>query len=917
MDIRTTESRLADIPANRGFEFIFDLLAAYGIPKASISRLRKGDFNAAKADNELLWKNRVWFRFDESVDPHVAVDDASRDEQVAKARPRFLIAFNNENVVAGDRETGQTLDITFDELPRYVAFFWPWTGVERTIIETDKQADIKAAQRMAQLYDEIRTKNHVESAKQEQDLNVFFCRLLFCFFAEDTGIFEPHAFTEAVGSLTKADGTDFADFLREFFRVLDTDMSERNNVPQHFAKFPWVNGRLFSQPSEIPFFTARARAIVLECGDLHWAEISPDIFGSMMQAVVNTSHRRDVGMHYTSPTNIMKVLKPLFLDDLDSEYMAAQDNAKKLDVLRNRLGHIKVFDPACGSGNFLVLAYKMLRELENRILQRKLELLGYDAGVLVADETRISLDHFYGIEIDEFASEVARLSLWLAKHQMNQQFQELFGVQLPTVPLKDAGNIVCGNATRIEWTDVCAVGDSDEVYIASNPPYLGARRQSAEHKADMAYAFTEWELHRDLDYISAWFLKGAKFIRCRKAASLAFVTTNSVCQGQHVAGLWPGLLCDDIQISFAHEAFPWRNNAANVAGVSCIILGLRRKSSLPCRLISESSVRLVEAIAPSLRVVGAGAVLTKRDNAISKQLPQMRFGSMPGDGCNLILGAQDATELTRRYPNVTPFIRRFLGADDFVNGKTRYCLWFSNEPAPELAEIEEIDRRLTRVRNSRSRSPRKPTQSAANTSWRFLEVRHKNTSAIIVPRVTSERREYIPTGFVDKNTVIADSANAIYDAEPWLFGLIQSRMHNVWARAVAGRLKSDIRYSATLVYNTFPVPALTETHKASLTKAAMQVLKVRERYFDRTIAQIYDPDKMPDDLLKAHHALDAVVDGIYRSKPFASDDERLALLFEMYEDAITKESDEAAKSTNTARRNAKSPAATPTDQQDA
>jgi hypothetical protein len=883
MNLADIEARVAALDIGQGFDLIFGLLAAYGFPRASIARLSTGGLNRATRRDECLWKGKVWYRFVESAeDIHVIIDTATADPAVVKLGPRFLVVRNRDRLLGLDTRTGATLDVPLVALGRHFEFFLPWAGVEKAQLETINFADIKAAENMARLYDEVIKQNDITARAAVHQLNVFFSRLLFCFFAEDTCVFEESQFTNAVASLTAESGEDTHTFLDELFAVLNTEPTARSGLPVRFEGFGYVNGNLFNQAAPSPLFSAKARRIVLESGTLDWSRINPDIFGSMIQAVVHPGQRESLGMHYTSVENIMKVIRPLFLDDLHETFEAAS-TVGRLERLRTRISTIKVFDPACGSGNFLVIAYKELRRLENRILERVVELDPTKRTLFSL--SRVSLENFYGIEIDDFAHEIATLSLWLAKHQMNVEFRERFGVEIALIPLKEGGNIVCGNAARLDWAEVCPALPGDEIYVLGNPPYQGGTKQSPGQKSDVAAAFGEYEVNRYVDYVSIWLVKGARYVMAT-GAQLGFVTTNSVCQGNHVGLLWPWIQTVGAEIAFAHSSFRWSNSAKRNAGVTCVVIGLSRPDVRKSKALYENGrMRLVAKISPYLQADTGGGVISASSTSISG-LPPMVFGSMPRDGGHLILEPSDRRSLLHDYPDADRFIRRYMGAAELIRGIERYCLWIADADADAAAAIPPIARRLAQVRVMRLASKATSTKGFANQPYRFVQRAHKDTPSIIVPSVSSERREYVPMNFLDEHTVISNLANAVYDARPWIFGVLQSRMHMTWLRAVGGRLETRYRYSAELVYNTFPVPDLPESTRERLSKDAMAVLQAREEFSERTLSELYDPSAMPEALRAAHIALDQMVDHLYSANGFDSDEARLTALFERYGRAI-------------------------------
>jgi hypothetical protein len=877
MNLAEIEQHVTELDTRRGFDLIYDLLLAYGLPKASIARLRNGSHNRSDREDECLWRNKAYYRFIQNGDDlHDVIDDASKDPRILKERPRFLIVRDSARLLAIDTRSKATLETALVDLPNYFEFFLAWAGIEKTQLENLNYADVKAAEKMARLYDEIIKHNRITTASDVHHLNVFFSRLLFCFFAEDTRVFEPGQFTNAIASSTNANGEDVHTLLDDLFKVLNTEVSVRGDLPLRFRDFGYVNGNLFNQQAACPTFSAKARRIVLECGTLDWSQINPDIFGSMIQAVVHPSQRESLGMHYTSVENIMKVTRPLFLEELHEAFEVATDSPQKLQRLLSRISEIKIFDPACGSGNFLVIAYKELRKLEHRILQRVIDLNPSAKGLFSL--SKIKLENFYGIEIDDFAHEIAILSLWLAKHQMNLEFQELFGVEISLIPLKDTGNVVCGNATRIRWTDVIKTDDGDELYVIGNPPYLGSRNQKPEHKADLKLHHPRY---KSLDYVCSWIILSAQLVSTGKATAAGLVTTNSVTQGEQVGILWPGILASGVELAFAYRSFKWSNDAKGGAGVTCVVLGLRRPPIKQKRVFADGTVTAVRNISPYL-TDSSNATVTRASRPISPSMPTMTYGCLPNDGGNLLMNNAERSTLLVKRPKAAEYIKPFLGASEFLEGQSRWCLYITDEQLQDATTIPEIQSRLDRVRQHRERSSEASTRKLAAFPNRFYFSCYREGPCLIVPSTTSERRPYIPVGILPTGTVVSNLANAVYSAEPWVFGLIQSRMHMAWMRAVAGRLETRYRYSAALVYNTFPVPQIGDNEKLSITETVHSVLDAREQFSDRTIAELYDPKKMPQVLKNAHTRLDEIVDGVYGKHDCNSDEERLVLLFDMY-----------------------------------
>ncbi len=880
MNSAQIENNLQDLVVGFSKEtFIYELLLAYGFPKSIIARLKKGTHNLSKRTDQIILKKKLLFQEVTEGDLHATIDALRRDEKTHKHSPRFLIVTDYETLLAVDTKTQDTLDVGIKKIAKYFDFFLPWAGMEKAQSRIENLADIKAAERMAKLFDEIKNDNPNETPEFTHSLNVFLSRLLFCFYAEDTGIFEKGQFTAAIASHTQTDGSDLNTYLEKLFEVLNTEKNKRDKLPVYLEAFPYVNGGLFKNRYRAPRFKKSSRLAIIKSGELDWSAINPDIFGSMIQAVITPEHRGGLGMHYTSVPNIMKVIEPLFLNELYEKFEEAKGNEKQLNHLLKRLKKIKVFDPACGSGNFLIISYKELRRLEMKIFKA--------ANMLSLSE--ISLTQFYGIEIDDFAHEIATLSLWLAEHQMNTEFFREFGRTKPMLPLQDSGNIAHGNSVRLNWERICPKKEEDEVYILGNPPYLGARLQDTGQKNDMDFLFKEnIEGYNNLDYIACWFYKGAQYIE-HTNSKCAFVSTNSISQGEQVAILWPSILKDNLEIDFARHSFKWTNNAKGNAGVICIIIGLRNKGIAPKYIYKENLRYKADYINAYLLDAGDIYIQSRRESICN--LPKMAFGNMPNDGGHLILNENEYLDVVEDFPKAKPLFKRALGAKEFLNGQARQCIWIEGDKALDFAKsIKPIASRIEAVRKYRLSSDREATRILARIPYRFGEIRHRLGSSIIIPRHSSERREYIPLDFLTEDTIILDSALAVYDATPFVFGLISSKMHMVWVKAIAGRIKTDFRYSAALCYNNFPIPVLTEKHKQMTQQYVFNVLEARERHSEKTMAQLYDPDKMPPNLREAHHQLDLAVELCYRSKPFENDEARLEYLFVLYEKMMSDES---------------------------
>ena len=778
---------------------------------------------------------------------------------------------------------------------------------EKATHQNENPADVKAAEKMAKLFDEIKKDNPDTSADFIHGLNVFLSRLLFCFFAEDTNIFKPGIFTDSITSHTQVDGSDLSDYLDKLFEVLNTADRNRKDLPAYLQAFPYVNGGLFEKFYKTPNFTRRSRQAIIDAGELVWSAINPDIFGSMFQAVITPDHRGSLGAHYTSVPNIMKVMEPLFLNDLNEEFENGKFEPKKLNKLLERLSKLKIFDPACGSGNFLIIAYKELRLLEIKILKQLQELQQAATGfedyqatldlIPKAQQTlaaqyqhslfsRIELAQFFGIEIDDFAHEIAILSLWLAQHQMNQKFKAVFGASNPTLPLQAGGNIVHGNATRVDWEVVCPKKQEDEIYILGNPPYLGSSMQNTIQKSDMALVFYGFKNYKNLDYICAWFIKGSKYIE-NYNSKFAFVSTNSICQGEQVALLWPNIFNKNLEIDFAHTSFKWNNNAKANAGVTVIIVGVRNNNKSAKHLYTDNRRYIVNNINAYL-ANAQNIIVEKRTKHISS-LPQMVSGNKPVDGGNLILNEIERNTIVSNFSISEQFFKRFLGADELLKNNVRYCLWIKDNQLQNAMNIEPISNRINAVKEFRLASKDISARLLSKKSHQFRDFFDIKTNAIIIPQTTSETRKYIPLGFVDNKYIISNAARVIYEADTWMFSILTSKIHNNWVQAVAGRLETRIQYSNTLCYNTFPFPEISNAQKEELTQSVFRILEERENHSEKTLAQLYDPDKMPEGLREAHRLNDLAVERCYRSKPFESDEERLEYLFKLYEKMIAEE----------------------------
>lgn len=879
----------------------YQLLMAFGKSEHDIRRYKRG-LGIIKTFEGLLIKKLLAYRSCETTMLRASLQDVLNDEKVVRAAPKIVVVSDGETIMAYDTREKETYDNLLSRLYLDYGFFYPIMGVERLHTVQESEADIRAAEKLAKLHDELRAFNNFETNEDLHDLNIFIARLLFCFFAEDTGIFESQMFSNAIEQYTKLDGSDLSDYLNEVFNIMDV-RTPRTDVPNVIDQFPYVNGGLFSKHIQIPNMGARARRIILECGQLDWAKINPDIFGSMIQAVVDPEQRANQGMHYTSVPNILKVINPLFMDDLHHSFNVINDYFEQLkhlrdlgmvstkqyyedckpliakcDALRLRISKMKFFDPACGSGNFLIITYKELRLLEMQIFKLRQQCSAQQE-ICFINGSDITVDQFHGIEILDFPHEVAMLSLWIAEHQMNNLMHQNFGVNSKALPLHTITGIVCGNACQLDWDEVCLHTANDEMYVFGNPPYLGSKLQSKEQKADIGHTFGKLKNSKILDYISIWFERASRFIEGNKG-KYAFVSTNSICQGEQVGVLWPQILNRKQEISFAYTSFKWSNNAKYNAGVTVVIVGVQNSENNVKYLYCKDKVTSGDVINPYLTM--GTSIIVKKSTKTPEGLPKACFGSMPYDNGNLLMNKRERDSFVTKYPDYERLIRRIYGSEEFINDIPRFCFWIDDEDVDFAMQCPDLHDRIEKTRQVRLHSKDEGGRKLASKPYQFREHPDLDKPTIIIPRVSSENRPYIPMGLLHAGTVISDSAFAIYDAPTWLFGVLMSKMHMAWVKAVGGRLETRYRYSAQLCYNTFPFPKLSEAKRKRLTEAAEDILVTRAMYVDKTLADLYDPDTMPQDLREAHDRLDGLVDSCYSTQPLHDDEERLSILFRLY-----------------------------------
>jgi hypothetical protein len=856
--------------------FPLRFLEAHDLPKSTISRL-KASIDTSILNEDVILPKKFCFRHTEAD----SGEELARmmGQKVTKSSPRFLFTTDGRSFSGFDRNTGETWHDTFDRLNDHFNMTLPLAGIERYKSVDENPADIKAAGRLAKFYDAILETNKEWTTDDfRHALNLFMTRVLFCMFAEDTGIIADEVFTATLEENTKVDGSDVDQVLARVFEAMNLKIADRGDFPAFVRAYPYVNGGLFRDQTPVPIFSRKSRRILIDACQLDWAEINPDIFGSMIQGVVDPDKRGELGMHYTSVPNIMKVIGPLFLDSMQAEFQAAGKNPRRLQALLNRIYNLRIFDPACGSGNFLIIAYRELRRLELAVIERLQSLPGQ--GVLPMSQIRLS--QFFGIEYTDFATETAKLSLWIAEHQANKEFKSILGTAPPDLPLRDSGNIVRGNALRTDWNSVCRVTGNEEVYVVGNPPYLGRAKQSRSQKEDMAVTFgPDFKGYAKLDYVAAWVMKACQFLK-GKTGDCALVVTNSICQGDQVSTLWPEVIKAGFHINFAYTSFKWSNSASKKAAVTCAIVGFSQQGRTERKIFDGDTFRVVPNISPYL-INYENAFVRARSTPYDSR-PVMNFGSMANDGGSLFLTAMEYQKIIAEYPEASAFMRRAYGSREYVKSIERWCIWFDETQLVAAREIPELARRIDAVATYRKESDRAATRELANVPYRFGEVRYSECDhVLVVPRHFSENRTYLTVGVVDGQNIVSDACMAIHDCPLYIMALMSSRMHILWAELVAGRIKTDLRYSNLLVYNTFPVPELSERQIASLEQCAWDIIAAREESQGLSLATMYTPGKMPENLLAAHRDLDVTVERIYKQGAFRDDVDRLRHMLRLYE----------------------------------
>lgn len=928
VEIEAAVSDLALQPFD-GAEFPFAFLAAFGQKETALRRLRAGNNNSSDVPGGVLLRNNIHLAIAATGQVGEALVALRASSANAKGKPKFLLATDGVTLEAEDRSSGETIACAYADFPNHFGFLLPLAGISTVKEIKDNPIDVRATSRLNKLYVELLNENPDWAAEARRaDMNHFMARLIFCFFAEDTGIFHGEGlFTQTIEQMTDRDGSNAHQVLSEVFRAMDIRAADRARaqprLPNYVSRFPYVNGALFAGETDVPRFTRMARTYLLHAGGLNWRQINPDIFGSMIQAVADDEERGALGMHYTSVPNILKVLNPLFLDDLRAQLDAAGQDKRKLLALRRRMSRIRVFDPACGSGNFLVIAYKHMRAIEAEINHRRGE------GDL---KSEIPLTNFRGIELRHFPAEIARLALIIAEFQCDELYRGQREALAEFLPLSAENWIICGNALRLDWLGICPPAglgvklvaddlfgtpldqteidfenEGGETYICGNPPYLGTRGQDGAQKEDLSAATSNYiQGFRGLDYVAGWLVKAANYLS-RVKAEFAFVTTNSICQGQQVPLLWPWILGNGLRIKFAHTSFKWSNLAANNAGVTVVIVGVSAGGGGVAKLFEPSDsggdvVREVLNISPYL--VAGSNVFVSSSNAQNGTRISLDRGSAPTDGGAYLFGSADRDQAISECPAAGRAIFRAYGANEFANGLVRWAIKPDLLSKEIRLQSEFVSSRVERVRNSRLLSSKLATQKAASAPESYTEDRFTDARIIFVPQLIAEGREYVTPGLLPECSLVLAPHFQMRADSLAPFSVIASRLHFVWIATVCGKLKTDYRYSNTLGWNTFPVPLMTEQNIADLTACAEAILLAREAHFPKTIADLYDPDAMPDSLRRAHEHNDEVLERIYVGRKFKNDTERLEKLFELY---TKMTSDAAGKSTRTSgRRNSAS-----------
>jgi hypothetical protein len=914
VEIEEAVSKLAEAPFDAAV-FPFAFLEAFGNKDTTLNRLQSGVTNQSDLPGGVLQRNNIHLKVCAEGKVTATLTALRESPKTTSQKCKFILATDGKTFESENLSDGETVACEYAAFSDHFGFFLPLAGITTVKQIRENAFDIKATSRLNRLYIELLKDNpQWDTTARREDMNHFLARLIFSFFAEDTAIFgEKVRFTATIEQMSERDSSNTHEVISELFRAMNTPFKERAGagIKSWAAVFPYVNGGLFSGSVEVPRFSKIARSYLIHVGGLDWTKINPDIFGSMIQAVADDEERGALGMHYTSVPNILKVLNPLFLDDLREKLGEAGENSRKLLNLRQRLARMRVFDPACGSGNFLVIAYKEMRSIEAVINVRRGE---------TERKSEIPKTNFRGIELRDFSCEIARLALIIAEYQCDVVYR---GQQLALaefLPLEKANWITCGNALRLDWLSICPPtgkgvknraedlfetplnqseidfeNEGGETYICGNPPYKGATEQSSNQKSDMESVFGgTFSTWRSFDYILGFFQKARLFLNfC--GASVAFVTTNSICQGEQVYRFWPQCISNGIRIFFAVTSFKWSNLASHNAGVSVAIVGLARNPKLVRRFDGGGGhVKEVENI--NAYLVAYRDVYVKNEMTPQNGLASVVNGNKPADGGGLIFDAHVAAALRMAAPNHAHTIRPFYGAHDATHGSGRFCLWVSQTEFPILNEVQQFRERFSIVSKMRQASDKALTKAGAATPFAFQQIRQTGRETVFqIPRHSSEARDYFPVIALPKGSIVGDGAFSFYDPPLWNVAVFASRLSLVWIGAVCGKIKTDFRFSNTLGWNTLPVPTLTAQNKADLTRCAENILLARESHFPATIAELYDPETMPANLREAHERNDETLERVYIGRRFRNDTERLEKLFELYTQMTAKSAAERRK----------------------
>ncbi len=801
--------------------------------------------------------------------------------------PKYVLVSDFARFRLYDLDNNDLHEFELKDLHKNVRLFGFIAGYQTHKIQEQDPVNIKAAEQMGKLHDLMKDIGYCG-----HDLELYLVRLLFCMFAEDTGIFERQQFEDYIEERTSEDGSDLAHHINTIFQVLNTPENKRyKNLDEQLAAFPYINGKLFEEMLPTASFDSAMRQTMLDCCALDWGRISPAIFGSLFQSIMDKQARRNLGAHYTSENNILKLIKPLFLDSLREEFEKIKSNRNKLIEFHEKLRTLTFLDPACGCGNFLVITYRELRLLELEVLRAlkgdRQQTLDLDIQSLI----QLNVDQFYGIEIEEFPAQIAQVALWLMDHQMNLMVSEEFGLYFARIPLISSSTVICGNALQIDWNEVIPAEKLS--YIMGNPPFVGSKFMNASQRADVAQVFGNVKNGGLLDFVAAWYVKAAKIIQ-QTSIKCAFVSTNSITQGEQVGVLWGWMISHGIKIFFAHRTFAWNSEARGKAAVHCVIVGFAAEEISPKWLFEYEDIKgephqiQVKNINPYL-VDAPDIVFINRRKTLCN-ICELSFGNMPNDGGYLLLDDAGKTDFLDAEPKAEPWIKPFMSADEFINGKSRWCFWLVNATPQDIKSMPLLLKRLEKVKDHRLASSREATKKLAAYPALFGEIRQPKSIYIAIPKTSSERRLYVPIGLLTPEVIASSELFTIDDSNLYHLGVLTSLMHNAWMRTVCGRLKSDYRYSAGIVYNNFPWPENPiDKHKQAIETAAQEVLDARLQFPDSSLADLYDPLTMPPTLLKAHQRLDKAVDAAYGKTKFKTEAERVAFLFELYQKYVYSE----------------------------